>query len=274
MIVVDASVAVKWAVREAGHEEAVSIFDWERTLYAPDLIFAEIANALIKKERRNEVTAELTTRALHAVRAEVSLVPCGELWSDALSLARRLRHSVYDCFYLALAVSRGILVTADVKLVGKAGETEFGKFVCTPDTLGSHLRSADLQRVPTATIVDIDRLLPLIDETKRALHAASSKRLGEWPVATAADIAPHFASPAYRRLGRVLERCSESELALLIALGWLGRSFYGPDDWPHLLNRARQMASEGLEAHRAYFIAQMPRVRSGLAKLRSSVPKV
>lgn len=45
-------------------------------------------------------------------------VPCRTLLRDALALARRLRHSAYDCFYLALAVRlEAPLVTADRRLV-------------------------------------------------------------------------------------------------------------------------------------------------------------
>ncbi|WP_159726737.1 type II toxin-antitoxin system VapC family toxin [Methylosinus sp. Ce-a6] len=43
MIVIDASVAVKWIVREAHHEIALGIFDREWERIAPDLILPEVA---------------------------------------------------------------------------------------------------------------------------------------------------------------------------------------------------------------------------------------
>jgi hypothetical protein len=44
--VVDASLAVKWLVSEAFSDEAARLIDRKATLIAPELIFAEAANAL------------------------------------------------------------------------------------------------------------------------------------------------------------------------------------------------------------------------------------
>ena len=44
--VIDASVAVKWLVGEAHSKEAARILDGEPNLIAPELLFAEVANAL------------------------------------------------------------------------------------------------------------------------------------------------------------------------------------------------------------------------------------
>jgi len=42
----------------------------------------------------------------------------------ALTLARELRHPVYDCFYLALAIERDLsVVTADARFVHAAAQT-------------------------------------------------------------------------------------------------------------------------------------------------------
>ena len=68
--VIDASVAIKWIVQEAGTEEAVLVR--RRPLSAPDLLIAECANILWKKVRQNELTeAEAILAARLLQRADV-----------------------------------------------------------------------------------------------------------------------------------------------------------------------------------------------------------
>jgi len=67
------------------------------------------------KARRKELTpAEVLQRAKALSTAPVEWVPLETLIEEAVGLALRLSHPVYDCLYLALAARRGWqLVTAD-----------------------------------------------------------------------------------------------------------------------------------------------------------------
>ena len=56
--VVDASIAVKWLVREPLHEVAMTLIDEDIALHAPSLILAEIGNTLWKKMRRGEISED------------------------------------------------------------------------------------------------------------------------------------------------------------------------------------------------------------------------
>jgi predicted nucleic acid-binding protein len=116
--VVDASVAVKWLVPERLSAAAERILAMEVELLAPDLLPIEAANALWKKTVRRELSARDADRALALLlRGPILLQPSGPLLPRALSLARRFRHPVYDCVYLALAErERASLVTADARL--------------------------------------------------------------------------------------------------------------------------------------------------------------
>ena len=111
--VVDASVAAKWLVPEADSAVAVSVLDDQ--LLAPELLCAELANLLWKKQARSEmdaVTAGLAYRSLSY--APLTLYACSELAQDALQCAIELRHPAYDCFYLALSARENCTVlTAD-----------------------------------------------------------------------------------------------------------------------------------------------------------------
>ena len=54
--VVDPGVAVKWLITETFSDQALRLLDRELTLVAPELIFAEAANALWAMCRRGDIT--------------------------------------------------------------------------------------------------------------------------------------------------------------------------------------------------------------------------
>jgi predicted nucleic acid-binding protein len=73
--VVDASVAVKWLVTENFSEQAVRLLDEELTLIAPELLFAEAANALWVMCRRGIITKADFAEAVGVLRAAPVSVP-------------------------------------------------------------------------------------------------------------------------------------------------------------------------------------------------------
>ena len=113
MIVVDASVALKWVVAEDGSEEAA--FLSEEDLCAPDLLPVECANALWVKARRGELSAQEAQDGVNLLAtAPIDWIPCRSLVQSAIELASTLDHPVYDCLYLAAALEReATLVTGD-----------------------------------------------------------------------------------------------------------------------------------------------------------------
>jgi predicted nucleic acid-binding protein len=114
-VVVDASVAVRWTIEMPLSTEAERLLRSRVPLIAPEWIVAEVSNALYFtiKDRRDRVQ-----RALDGLeflpRWFAELVPATGLRYQAMACALELGHSVYDCFYLALAELRGCkLVTTD-----------------------------------------------------------------------------------------------------------------------------------------------------------------
>jgi len=120
MIVVDASVAVKWLVPELGADAAAMIFG--QPLSAPHLLFVEVTNALWAKLRRGTLARDEAEVAAAKVRTmPVEAVSDAGLAPAAFALAVRLNHAAYDCFYLALAIERDThVVTADRRFVAAA----------------------------------------------------------------------------------------------------------------------------------------------------------
>ena len=125
-LVVDASVAVKWLVEEAGTDAAEALLD--RDLAAPPLIRIEVANVLRTQVARGTIDppgADALMRVLQV--APVVLVPVDDAQERrALEIACDLGHPVYDCLYLALAERTGrTLVTADARFLRALRGTPF-----------------------------------------------------------------------------------------------------------------------------------------------------
>jgi predicted nucleic acid-binding protein len=126
--VIDASVAAKWYFAEQGHEAADRILAArvarERELLAPDLIVPEFANVLWKHVRRQECSRDAAEAILAFWEVDRPSLVASSLFSNqAFQLATVLDQSVYDCFYLALALAiEAPLVTADRRLA-RAGRS-------------------------------------------------------------------------------------------------------------------------------------------------------
>lgn len=129
MILIDASVALKWYLTEAGSGAAVKLT--EENLCAPSLILAEVANGLWKAERLKHLEATVVRESVATLPEILSeLTPLDLLIASASEIAWHLDHPVYDCIYLADAERRATqLVTADKRLLGRVGGGEFGKLV-------------------------------------------------------------------------------------------------------------------------------------------------
>jgi len=124
MIVVDASVAVKWLLPEPGHELAHQLGARE-DLAAPALIRTEVAAAIARKARLREIQMNRALEALEiwagVLAGDVQLSADADDLPRALQLAVELDHPLQDCLYLALAERLEVrMVTADKKFAAKA----------------------------------------------------------------------------------------------------------------------------------------------------------
>jgi predicted nucleic acid-binding protein len=124
-LVLDASVAIKWAMpfaREPLTDESVRLFkryvDGEVDFIVPDVFWAEVGNVLWKgtrqrRWRQDEAEAVATDMQARDFKTVSSLV----LLPEALRIAFAHDRAVYDCLYVALAVQfKRDLITADERL--------------------------------------------------------------------------------------------------------------------------------------------------------------
>ena len=125
--VVDASVAVKWFVREDLQANAVRLLDHAPQLYAPDWIIPEIAHVAFKKWRDREIETEQARAMVRVLPTFLAhLYPSAGFADRALDIAMAVRHPVYDCLYIACAeMTDSVLVTADNQLCEAVGGTPF-----------------------------------------------------------------------------------------------------------------------------------------------------
>ena len=125
-LVVDSSVATKWYVDESGAAAARELIGSRERLVAPTLILTEVANALWRKCRLNEMEWRQARRAVLTLSAMFQVLePIEELNAEAFELAEELGHPVYDCLYVVLAKrTDGQLATADRRLIDRFRTTE------------------------------------------------------------------------------------------------------------------------------------------------------
>lgn len=116
--VVDASVAAKWLLPEDHTEQAERLLAADATLFAPDLLYAEVGNVLWKRVLRGELTQQAADEALALLlQVDVAITPMQSLVVPAFALACRFERTVYDATYLALALELdAVLVTSDQRL--------------------------------------------------------------------------------------------------------------------------------------------------------------
>jgi len=117
-VVVDASIAFLWFANEPDRWGADQLLETDSPLLAPDLMAVEATNAWWKKHRRREMERPDVEQAVTNLLAlGIGWTPSAALLPSAARLAVELGHPVYDCLYLALAVSHAApIATADERL--------------------------------------------------------------------------------------------------------------------------------------------------------------
>ena len=119
-VVIDASVALKWVLPEDNSDLAEALR--AENLIAPPLWLMEGANALWRNVRIGKISTSDAARLLN----ELSAAPITTSYKDgdvteALDLAIKLAHQIYDCLYIALARRENTyVITADQRFADLA----------------------------------------------------------------------------------------------------------------------------------------------------------
>lgn len=267
-LIVDASVAVKWFVRENLHEQALSILDnYAGELEAPDFLVTEVANVAWKKAVRGEITRDQAKAISVAVRESIDVFHSSiDLMPRAMEIALRLNHPIYDCQYVACAeAASSCVITADERFVKIVRETEFSEQI---RFLGDPIQFKTPLAISSQKLEEIIQASELLGQVRD--HVADRLTAGkEFPIVDMAEMKPYFDSPAYVSLRSEIERLNEEERADILALGWLGRGTEGKE-WQPIRHRAGEMIRGHAQDRNftIYICAQVGNVRNGLAMLR------
>ena len=120
--VLDCSVAAKWVLPEPDRAAALGWFERYATgevlLIAPDLLLAEFASLVAKRNRRKQISAKQAHQAFSLMtKCAPRLYDMRPRLDRALDLFLQYQMSLWDCVYLALALEHDCpLLTADSRL--------------------------------------------------------------------------------------------------------------------------------------------------------------
>jgi len=120
--VLDCSVAAKWIFPEPGRAAALDLYErygsGNISLIAPDILLAEFASMLAKRNRRRQISAEQATQAFALMtKCTPRLYDAHPLLFHALDLSLQHQLSLWDSIYLALALEHDCpVLTADLRL--------------------------------------------------------------------------------------------------------------------------------------------------------------
>jgi len=119
-LVVDASIAFKWLVKEVDSDAALQLLR-SNTIVAPDILLAECRNAILTTVRRGKLSVERAEQLERDFESmQIETMPSRMFLSNAFAIALEIGHPIYDCIYLAAAIAADrMLVTADEKFAMK-----------------------------------------------------------------------------------------------------------------------------------------------------------
>ena len=123
MIVVDASVAIKWFKQDENSQEADFYLNahlsGRETIFIPILFMYEVANALFFSKRLDAAEVRQILDSLIHLNL-IAVAPDTDLLNASVDIAETYKLSVYDASYLALAQKLNCaFVTADKKMFEK-----------------------------------------------------------------------------------------------------------------------------------------------------------
>ena len=117
VLVVDASVGLKWILDEPDSHLAQALAVGGEEILMPDFWLNEACNVCWLQVRKGKWTADEAREGLALLRAQVEPLPTGDLdlHDVALDIGLAVNHSTYDTLYVAFAVAMGArgIVIAD-----------------------------------------------------------------------------------------------------------------------------------------------------------------
>lgn len=138
-LVTDASTCCKWYFNEDHSNEARQLLTSSRyLLVAPNLALVEVSNVLWKRCHRGDLSVQDAQRVLTSLRQTVGMIGNDLICDQALKIATHVGHSIYDCYYIALAEKlQTFAVTGDKKMVRTFAQSPWAAHILSLADLSS-----------------------------------------------------------------------------------------------------------------------------------------
>ncbi|NQV80666.1 MAG: type II toxin-antitoxin system VapC family toxin [Alphaproteobacteria bacterium] len=122
--VVDSSVAIKWFVREQGHDQALALLDRQDELFAPDVIVSDVIDAVWLKIVSGQIGNDQGSAIVAAVTSGVpALLRVSDFAEEAFQAALGMSRLAHLAVYFACVETLdGGFVTADEEAASVARE--------------------------------------------------------------------------------------------------------------------------------------------------------
>lgn len=134
LVVLDASIIAKWFIPEENSVLVSNFIPEGAYELAPSIVEFELLSALCKNVGRGNLTKEMMSKAVdiweELIRDDwLWLVPTHKYINEAIDLSCNLKHPLYDCCYIAVAIKENCpLITADKKLYER-GKTVYDNII-------------------------------------------------------------------------------------------------------------------------------------------------
>lgn len=132
-MLVDASVILKWFIKEDDSDKAAEIkndhINGLSVITLPDIALYEIGNALRYKAEFSTTEVNLSLNEIYELNMDI-ITPTFQIISLVTEIARRYDITFYDAFYITLAKELNLtFVTADLRLYHKTKSIHFVKLL-------------------------------------------------------------------------------------------------------------------------------------------------
>ncbi len=129
MIVVDANVAIKWAIVQPLRERARALLS--QTLVAPGMFVAEVTSAVWQYARAGQISDQQASQGISVIIAQIATFESdADLAGDALAIGLELEYAPYDFFYLVSAMRRHApFVTVDRRFINRLANSRYSQHV-------------------------------------------------------------------------------------------------------------------------------------------------
>jgi predicted nucleic acid-binding protein len=125
-VVIDASVVVKFFVRESHSELAFKLLNSQENLVAPDHFLGEVGEVLLRRLRAGEIEPQQLRIAATFIAGTIEPIAIAPLFELAATVAVEASISFYDALYIAAAVREGtVAITADERLLRRLRGTQW-----------------------------------------------------------------------------------------------------------------------------------------------------